>query len=265
MKIKSFVRLTLSLSVVFGCSTSPEGRKQIHLLPDSQMDQMGAQSFTELKQKTPLSRDPKKIAFVKCVTGLILKQIQNVDTGQWEIQVFESPEINAFALPGRKIGVYTGILEVTETGGQLAAVIGHEVGHVIANHGNERVSTALVTQLGLAGVNAALNQKNENHGTLMAALGLGAQFGILMPHSRTQESEADMIGLNLMARAGFEPSESVRLWQNMSRKSGGSPPEWLSTHPSNDTRIKQLGSRMESANQAFAASQFRDQAAKCKM
>lgn len=266
MKIKSFLvvlSLPLILSFLTGCSTTPEGREQLHLIPDGQMDQMGAQSFEELKKKTPTTRDPKKVAFVKCVTNLILKQIEKVDEGKWEVQVFESPEINAFALPGRKIGVYTGILDVTETGGQLAAVLGHEVGHVIANHGNERVSASLVANLGLAGVSAALNKNNENHGTLMAALGLGAQYGILMPHGRTQESEADMIGLNLMSRAGFDPRDSVRLWENMSKKAGGSPPEWLSTHPSNDTRIKQLKARMDYSLQIFEQSPHKEQATKC--
>lgn len=247
-----------------GCATSPEGRSQLQLIPEGQMNQMGVQSFDEIKRQTPLSRDSRKVAFVNCVSSLIVKQLDGGNYSDWEVRVFESKDINAFALPGKKIGVYTGILEVTETGGQLAAVIGHEVGHVIANHGNERVSTALVTQVGLAGVSLALDKNNKNHGTLMAALGLGAQFGVLMPHGRSQESEADMIGIELMAKAGFDPHDSVKLWENMSRKSGGNPPEWLSTHPSNTTRINQLNSRMGAAMNYYQSSPNKSQAAQCR-
>lgn len=256
--------LFLVLSSLTSCATSPEGRSQLVLLPETQMDAMGADAFKQMKSQAKLSTDAKKINYVKCITSLLLKQLQSVDEGKWEIQVFEDQQVNAFALPGRKIGVYTGLMKVAETSGQLAAVIGHEIGHVIANHGNERVSTALVAQVGLAGASLALDKNNKNHGLLMGALGLGAQFGVLMPHGRRQESEADMIGINLMARAGFDPRESVRLWQNMG-KAGKSGPEWLSTHPSHDTRISQLTSRMDDSMALYQQSPFKAQASKCTL
>lgn len=255
------------LSVALGslsCSTSPEGRRQLTIVPDAKMEEMGRQSFDEIKRQTPTSRDQRKTGFVKCVASLIVRQIEKVDVGSWEILVFEDPKmINAFALPGRKIGVYTGILDVTENGGQLAAVLGHEVGHVIANHGNERVSEAFVEQGGLMIADQALNPNDQNHGLLMAALGAATQLVVALPHSRTQESEADIIGQNLMARAGFDPHESVSLWENMSKKAGATPPEWLSTHPANITRIKQLEDRMPFAFGVYQDSKFRDAASKC--
>ena len=253
---------------MLACSTSPEGRSQMMLMPAAQMDSMGAKAFNDMKKQTPVSRDQRKIGYVKCITGLLTKQLEKVDEGTWEVQVFESDTVNAFALPGRKIGVYNGMFKVAQNGGQLAAVLGHEVGHVIANHGNERVSAALVTQLGVAGVGMILQEKsgNKNYGVLMAALGIGAQFGVLLPHGRAQESEADLIGINLMARAGFDPRESVTLWQNMDRESGGKqPPEFMSTHPSNSTRISALQSRMEQSLKVWDASQFREQAAQCRL
>ncbi len=157
----------------------------------------------------------------------------------WEVVVFQDDTANAFALPGGKIGVHTGLLRVARTPGQLAAVLGHEVGHVIARHGNERVSQALGVQLGLAAAAKALEEE-DNRPLILAALGLGAQYGILLPYSRTHESEADTIGQRLMAEAGFDPREAPALWQNMQAAGGGGPPEFLSTHPSHARRIRDL-------------------------
>ena len=159
--------------------------------------------------------------------------------------------MNAFALPGGKIGVHTGILKVANSADQLAAVLGHEVGHVIARHGAERVSQSVATQGGLALADIMLDRKSESRSLIMAGLGLGAQFGILLPFSRKHESEADEIGLYLMANAGFDPEHSVELWRNMAKASGGAPPEFLSTHPSNTSRISGLQSRMSKAKALY--------------
>ena len=250
--------------VLLSCATSLEGRKQLILMPDAQMDTMGASAFEDMKAKTPIARDARKNGYVRCITDLLLRQI--ADGAGWEVVVFESNDINAFALPGKKIGVYTGMFKVAQTSAQLAAVIGHEIGHVTARHGNERVSTAMLSQMGLSAVQEVMRAKQgQDYQMLMGALGLGMQFGVLLPHGRKQESEADMIGLDLMARAGFDPQQSVMLWQNMDRESGGGQPEWLSTHPSHDTRIRQLSANMSEALPLYQNSGFKQAASSCRL
>ncbi|MGD8875104.1 MAG: M48 family metallopeptidase, partial [Gammaproteobacteria bacterium] len=170
-------------------------------------------------------------------------------SGNWEVVVFNDSDANAFALPGGKIGVYTGLLKVAENQDQLATVIGHEVAHVLARHSNERVSQKFAVEQGLSLISAIANPQSGTGQTLMGLLGVGAQYGVLMPYSRIQESEADILGLDLMARAGFDPRESTRLWINMGRAGGGQPPEFLSTHPSHSTRISDLNAHMPVALQ----------------
>jgi predicted Zn-dependent protease len=243
--------------VVLGCATSPTGRNQFIMISDDQMTQMGRQSFSEIKQKTRIEYEARINNYVKCVANAIVN-VSRDKTGvsNWEIVVFKDETANAFALPGGKIGVHTGILKVAASADQLAAVLGHEVGHVIARHGAERVSEGLATQTGLAVVDVLLDKKSQSHGLIMAGLGLGAQYGVMLPFSRKHESEADEIGLDLMAKAGFRPEESVELWHNMARASGGgAPPEFMSTHPANQTRIENLQSHMAEARQTFQHAQ----------
>lgn len=234
-------------------------------MPDGQMNSMGAQAFDEMKTKTPIEKNPALNDYVKCITAPLTAAAKDqLPVENWEVVVFKDDTANAFALPGGKIGVHTGLLKVAKSDGQLAAVIGHEVGHVIARHGNERVSQSLGTQLGLAGVSAALGADNPNRGVLMGALGLGAQFGVLLPYGRTQESEADLIGLDLMSRAGFPPAESVELWKNMKEASGGkAPPQFMSTHPSSDTRIKDLEAHLPEAMPKYDAARKAGQLPNC--
>jgi len=255
--------ITFALS---SCATSPEGRKQFKLIPDDQMDAMGAQSFAQLKQQTPLSKNKNINQYVLCIANKIIPQVtQNPNPQQWEVQVFEDDQANAFALPGYKIGVYTGLLKYAKNQDQLAAVMGHEVAHVIAKHGNERVSSQLATQAGLEIASVVLGgTQDADNAMILAGLGLGVQYGIILPFSRSHESEADLIGLDLMAKAGFNPEESVTLWKNMSQ-AGTSPPEFLSTHPSGDTRIKQLKERIPKANLAYQQALNKGQRASCKM
>lgn len=241
-----FLITTFILSgILSGCATSPMGRKQMLLMPESQMASMGTQSFDELKKKTPIEKDSKTNAYIKCITDSLLKAAGPVEGAQsWEVVVFRDPQVNAFALPGGKIGVYTGIIKVATTPDQLAAVLGHEIGHVVAKHGNERVSQGLATQVALTGTAIALGkngQLDRKSQMIVAALGVGMQFGVMLPFSRTHESEADIIGLELMSKAGFNPEESIILWQNMSKANGDkAPPQWMSTHPSNKARINNL-------------------------
>lgn len=242
--------LLLAFSILVSCSTSPLGRKQFTFLPDGQMNQMGIAAFDDMKKNIPIETDAKTNEYVRCISDAITAELTGKFKSQtWEVVVFKDETANAFALPGGKIGVHTGMLKVAKNADQLAAVIGHEVGHVIAKHGNERVSAQFATQSGLALIDVLTSDKDpQTRGLLMGALGLGTQVGVLLPHSRTHETEADKIGLDLMAKAGFDPNESVKLWENMKKASGGNaPPEFLSTHPSNSTRIKDLKKRMPQA------------------
>ncbi|WP_413701655.1 M48 family metallopeptidase [Psychromonas sp. KJ10-10] len=231
---------SLTLIGLMGCSTSPTGRQQVLLFSGGEMSTLGAQSFEQMKRQEKISQDVKTNQYVQCVAQAITKTLgPQPDFEQWEVVVFDSDQVNAFALPGGKIGVYTGLLKVANNQDQLATVIGHEIIHVTANHSNERLSTSQLTNLGLSITDVVL-QGNQYKSIAMAGLGLGAQYGIIMPYGRSQESEADIVGLLLMARAGFDPSESVTLWQNMAKASGEQPPELLSTHPSHATRIDDL-------------------------
>ncbi len=238
------------LSLV-ACATSPTGRNQLLLYSDADLDQMGAASFEQQKKEVPISGDSVANRYVECVAAAIVAQLEPGQQSGWEVRVFQSPQVNAFALPGRKIGVYAGLLQVAKTQDQLAAVLGHEVGHVLARHGNERVSQGQLAQMSQAAVAVAVasaDMGSETGQMVMAGFGMGAQYGVILPFSRSHESEADTIGLDLMARAGFDPEASVVLWRNMAAASGGpAPPEWSSTHPSNETRIANLEAHMEAA------------------
>lgn len=233
----------LAVAMVTACATSPLGRSQLMLFPESEMAQMGANSFQSIKAETPVAEDAKVNAYVTCVASSILRAMGE-QPSEWEITVFEQDAANAFALPGRKIGVFTGLLDVAENQGQLATVIGHEIAHVVANHSNERVSTSFVTQSGLQLAQVAVGAETPMKQQLFGLLGVGAQYGVVLPFSRAQEAEADLVGLELMAEAGFDPRESVKLWQNMQAAGGESPPEFMSTHPSSDRRISELNARM---------------------
>ncbi|OEE66810.1 Zn-dependent protease [Enterovibrio norvegicus FF-33] len=230
------------LSVLVGCTTSPTGRSQFILVSGSEMATLGNQSFSELKEQEKISTDKKTNQYVQCVTDALLKVTPpQPDFEKWEVVVFDSDQINAFALPGGKIGVYTGLLKVAKTQDQLASVVGHEIGHVMANHGSERVSSSVAANGALQITNIALGATGTaNSDMIMAGLGLGVNVGVLLPFSRAHESESDLIGVQLMNDAGFDPKESVELWKNMAAASEGAPPEIMSTHPSHDTRIDDL-------------------------
>lgn len=255
--MKRLIPLILICLVLAACATSPTGRSQLKLFGADKMSALGDQSYAELKKKTPADSNSADNRFVMCVADAItaVPGVAQAADGPWQVTVFKSDQVNAFALPGGNIGVYSGLLSVAKNDNQLAAVIGHEVGHVLANHGNERMSQKFATQGGLSVLSAFLGGAGGGGGqAVMSALGVGAQVGILLPFSRAQESEADLIGLELMARAGFDPRESVKLWQNMSQASNGKKPnEFLSTHPSNHNRIEALQAHMGKAMQLYEA------------
>jgi predicted Zn-dependent protease len=210
---------------------------QLILVSDSQMQTLGAQSFAQLKTQQPLSKNTKNQAYVRCLADQLLTTIGE-SPAEWEVQVFEDDSLNAFALPGKKIGVHSGMVAFA-TRDELAAVMGHEIGHVLAHHGAERVSL----NLGLQTVNQLLQQGlagNTYENELMQALALGSQVGVALPYSRQHESEADSMGLVMMAQSGFQPQAAVSLWQKMQQQGGAAQPEFLSTHPSNQSRIQAL-------------------------
>lgn len=236
----------LLVSFLTACATSPLGRTQLAFMPDAELDSMGLQAFENLKKEKPVSRSTNASQFVNCVASAITREVG----GEWEVVVFEDSSLNAFALPGKKIGVHTGLVDLVDNQDQLATVIGHEVGHVQARHSNERMSQQLGAQAGIALVQAVAAPQTAMGQTAISLLGIGAEYGIIMPFSRLHESEADMIGLDLMAKAGFNPAESVTLWLKMAQASQGPRPvEFLSTHPSHDTRIQDLQARLSHAQQ----------------
>jgi len=240
---RAFILVVIAL--LTACATSPLGHHQLQLIPDSQMAEMGATAFQQIEEKTPVSADAETNQYVGCVANAITSALPG--RRKWDVKVFQDDKtVNAFALPGGKIGVYTGLLNVAKTQDQLAAVLGHEVSHVIAEHGNARMSAALATQAGLTAAEIYAASSGNDQAQILGLLGLGAQVGILLPYSRSQESEADLLGLDLMARAGFDPRQAVALWHNMAKAGGEQPPEFLSTHPSHETRIEDLKKRMPS-------------------
>ncbi|MDP4982371.1 M48 family metallopeptidase [Pseudoalteromonas tunicata] len=235
--------------LLLGCKTSPTGRTQLALYSDSDMNSMGVQSFSQLKKQMAINTDTRTNRYVQCIADNIIAVLpQKYASQKWEVVVFDEDSANAFALPGGKIGVHTGLLKVAVNQHQVATVMGHEVGHVIAEHSNERASQSSAIQIGMQAADATLKStQNQYHGAIMTALGVGTQYGVILPFSRTHESEADEIGLDLMAKAGFDPKESVTLWQNMSAAGSGASPEFLSTHPSPKTRIEDLRKEMPEA------------------
>lgn len=225
------------------CYKAPiTGRNQFIILSQAQENEMGLTAFNQVLKDETISNNQ---AYNDAVTrvGQRIAAVSHTQNYQWDFKVIEDDEqINAFALPGGKVAVYTGILPVAETDAGLATVMAHEVAHVAARHGGERVSTGVLAQIGAVGVGAAMGGSDPFvYQAVMQAYGLGANVGVLLPFGRSQESEADRIGLIYMAKAGYDPREAVAFWERMEAASkGGSPPEFLSTHPGYQTRISNL-------------------------
>jgi predicted Zn-dependent protease len=204
---------------------------------ETEMNAQGDAEFQKIRARTPVSTDARQRAYVTCVANAIIRELPEPYSEQdWEIEVFDSEEINAFALPGGNIGVFAGILTVAENQDELATVLGHEVAHVTEQHSLERYNREATTRIGVVG--AAVATGTGQAGADL--LGMAAQLGLSLPFSRADEAEADTVGLRFMAAAGFDPRQSVPLWQNMQKKSKLGPPQFLSTHPSPDNRIDEL-------------------------
>jgi predicted Zn-dependent protease len=248
-------------ALCLACATSPTGRAQLAFFQDAEMATMGAAAYEEMKTNQKISPDPELQRRARCVTDAIAAQVSGSYSGmQWEVTVFDEPSPNAFALPGGKIGVHSGLFAVAENQDQLATVLGHEVGHVLAEHANERMSTQYATQSGIQVLDVLSGGPSAGKTELLGLLGAGA---VTLPFGRVQESESDTIGLELMAKAGFDPAESVALWQNMAAAGGEQPPEFLSTHPSHGTRIQDLQSELPRANELRAAANARGLRPRC--
>lgn len=242
------------------CVTSPTGRSQLVFMPDAQINQMGLQAFDNLKKEKPISHNSQYNQIASCIAGAITQQTG----GNWEVVVFEDATPNAFALPGNKIGIHTGMITLVDNQDQLAAVIGHEIGHVLAKHSNERASQEMAVSSGMSIIQAVSAPQTAMGQTALGLLGIGAQYGILMPYSRVHESEADMIGVDLMAKAGFDPRQSIGLWQKMEQASQGQQPiEFMSTHPSHATRIQDLEQHMPQAMGLFQQAQAQGKQPRC--
>lgn len=245
--------------LAFGCRTVPEtGRLQLMLMPLGQEMALGADAFEEIKAQEELATDPAQIALVEGIGLRIAEQAEeNLPEAEWEFVLFkEDDTLNAFALPGGKVGVYTGLVNLVDSPDELAAVIGHEIAHVTARHGAERMSRA--TALSAIGVGIGVAARDEDERTrqaIMIAYGLGATLGVELPYSRHAESEADRIGLMYAARAGYDPRAAITFWQKMQQAAGDRPsvPNFLSTHPSDVDRIAHLKELMPEAMRAYQA------------
>ena len=242
MKLNTLLVGLVTACILAACAESPTGRRQLILFSDAEMNQMGIQAFDEMKAKQQIDRSASKNRYVSCVADALTAVLNDGSQSTWEVVVFQDDSANAFALPGGKIGVHTGIMNVATNADMLAAVIGHEIGHVIAKHSAERMSVSSVTNVGTQLAGVALSETSSGP-AIMQALGLGAQYGLILPYGRTQEAESDRIGMELMAKAGFDPNAAVQLWRNMqAAQQGQQPPEFMSTHPSAETRINGLQS-----------------------
>jgi predicted Zn-dependent protease len=245
--------IALVALLALGCAKVPyTNRSQLILVSQRDENALGAQAFTQVVAKSRIDQSPALNRDVVEV-GERLARVANRPDFQWKFVVIDDPkQVNAFCLPGGKVAVYTGILPVAQDQAGLAVVLGHEIAHALARHGAERMSQGMVAQsvgqalaIGLGG--------GADSAMILAAYGLGAQYGVLLPYGRTQESEADHIGLLLMAQAGYDPRVAVEFWQRMERSGGGRMPEFLSTHPSHGTRVKQLSEWIPEATRLYDA------------
>jgi predicted Zn-dependent protease len=254
-KVQILILLLISLSLlVISCSTVPlTGRSQLNMISDSEMLGMSYQQYDQFLKENPTSTDQPAVQMVQRVGTNIQHAVEKymVDNNlsahlqgyDWEFNLVEDSLVNAWAMPGGKVVVYTGILPITQDETGLAVVLGHEVAHAIAEHGNERMSQQLLRQVGAVGLMVAMKDEPvQTQALWMGVYGVGTQLAVMLPYSRTHESEADHMGLIFMAMAGYDPNAAPDFWERMAAGKDGEPPEFLSTHPSGQTRINDLKS-----------------------
>jgi len=251
--------ILIAALLIQSCSLVPIiGRRQLSLVSDADMLTTSFVQYDQFLKENMLSTNAAQTNMVKGVgrriqnavfTYFVQKNLsQDLNGFAWEFNLIENKEVNAWCMPGGKVVVYSGILPVTQNETGLAVVMGHEIAHAVAKHSNERMSQALIAQLGGQTLAAALQQKPQQTQELwMAVFGVGVQVGAVLPYSRLQESEADHLGLIFMAMAGYDPNASIEFWQRMSQNAGAKPPEFLSTHPSDENRIQKIKSEIPEA------------------
>jgi predicted Zn-dependent protease len=254
--LKYFFTIIITSSVLFiSCSTVPlTGRSQLNMIPSSEMLTMSYQQYDQFLKENKLSTNQVEVDMVKRIGGNIKQAVEKymadnklsdrLNGYNWEFNLVEDEQVNAWCMPGGKVVVYTGILPVTQDETGLAVVMGHEIAHAIAEHGNERMSQQLLQQVGAVGLMVAMkDEPAQTQAIWLSVYGVGTTVGIMLPYSRTHESEADHLGLIFMAMAGYDPHAAPEFWKRMAvSKQGGSPPEFLSTHPSDQTRINDITS-----------------------
>ena len=245
----------LTFIVLQSCSTVPlTGRSQLNMIPSSEMLSMSFQQYDQFLKENKLSTNQTEVNLVKNTGVKIQHAVERymkennlsdrLNGYKWEFNLVKDDQVNAWCMPGGKVVVYTGILPVTKDEAGLAVVMGHEIAHAIAEHGNERMSQQLLQQVGAVGLMVAMKEEPAQTQALwLSVYGVGTTVGIMLPYSRTQESEADHLGLIFMAMAGYDPHAAPEFWKRMAAsKQGGQPPEFLSTHPSDQTRINDITS-----------------------
>lgn len=263
--MKKIIAIVMLAIVVGACSSVMfTGRKQVKLIPGSEMSAMAVQSYSQFIAENALSENEDYQALLSTVGAKMQKAVEaymrneghgkQIESLKWEFNVVESPEVNAWAMPGSKIVFYSGIMPICKNEQGVAVVMGHEIAHVLAQHGNERMSQQMVAQLGGAALSEyAAMQPEKTQYIYNTAFAVGAQYGALLPFSRLHEREADRIGQIVMALAGYDPAYAVNFWEDMHKMSSGqAPPEFMSTHPSYDTRIEVLTENIPAARKYMA-------------
>jgi predicted Zn-dependent protease len=266
--MKNLLILSMIFLILLGCATVPiTGRKQLALIPDSQILPLSFSSYEQVLRESKLSSNQEQVNIVKNVGSKIQLAVEEfmaqnnmsdeLKGYEWEFNLIEEDVMNAWCMPGGKVAFYTGIMPVCQDEAGVAVVMGHEVAHAVANHGGERMSQGLVQQLGGVALAVALKDKpQETQALFYTAYAVGSTYGAMLPYSRLHESEADKLGLIFMAMAGYDPHEAPKFWQRMKAQSqGGQPPEWMSTHPSHDTRIQNLNDYIPKAMKYYKKEQ----------
>lgn len=264
--MKKVLFLIAAAAILSGCVLNKvTGRKQLSLVPESELQLMAVSQYSTFLSehkvlKPSVSADAAMVDRVGArISSAITKYYQGkgqqsvIDGYKWEFNTIDSKEANAWCMPGGKVVVYTGLLPITQNETALAIVVGHEIAHAIAKHGSERMSQGMMQQLGGVALQVALSQQPQQTQSLfMQAYGIGSTVGAVLPWSRQQETEADKFGLMFAAMAGYDPQEAIPFWQRMANAGGANPPEFLSTHPSNETRIKKLKQFMPEAMKYYS-------------
>jgi len=245
------------------CSVVPlTGRKQLNLMPESEMIAMGFTGYSDFMKENPPSTDKANAAMVKEVGGKIAAAVtkyfadnnlsDRLEGYKWEFNLVNDSAANAWCMPGGKVVVYSGILPLTVDKNGLAVVMSHEIAHAVARHGNERMSQEMLTQMGGMALSEAVKTKpQETQNIFMSAYGIGSQVGVMLPYSRSHELEADKLGLIFMAMAGYDPQSAIPFWERMAANGGAKPPEFLSTHPADQTRINKIKAAMPEAQKYY--------------